>query len=194
VSNRFSVEQTACLTETVDIAGRQSSLRMENAMKLVKMNDNKIGLLVSLPNGQHVIDIAKSVGVFVPHDPVSSGLLNGIFKDGGDWSLLVKHWAYLRSPLNKLAWVAKVIPDHPNLALRPITPEFQTRGPGDPIIEIDITDIESFEERDPTGRLAMERQFMPTPDSSSLQDAGTVTQGAQVIEFGPLGKGDPIRW
>jgi hypothetical protein len=53
VSNRFSVEQTACLTETVDIAGRHSSLRMVNAMKLVKMDDNKIGLWVSLPNGPH---------------------------------------------------------------------------------------------------------------------------------------------
>ena len=44
-------------------------------MKLAKITDEVIGLVVALPNGPHIVDIAKSVGVFAPHDPLSNGLL-----------------------------------------------------------------------------------------------------------------------
>jgi hypothetical protein len=56
-------------------------------MKLVRMNEGKIGLFVVLSEGPHVIDIANSLGVFLPHDLLSNGILNGAFKDGCNWSL-----------------------------------------------------------------------------------------------------------
>jgi hypothetical protein len=88
-------------------------------MKLIRLRDGKLGLVVLLPAGPHLVDIASSLGVFAPHDALSIGLLNGALKDGCNWSLLVKHWALLRSPLKKLAWIALTSPDHPHLVLQP---------------------------------------------------------------------------
>jgi hypothetical protein len=87
-------------------------------MKLVRMADGKIGLFVLLPKGAYAIDIASSLGVF-SHDPLSNGLLNGVLKDGHHWSLLVNHWAHLRSPLKRLQNIALRSPDHPSLVLQP---------------------------------------------------------------------------
>jgi hypothetical protein len=153
-------------------------------MKLVRLADGKIGLFVLLPKGAHAIDIASSLGVF-SHDPLSNGLLNGVLKDGHHWSLLVNHWAHLRSPLKKLQNVALKSPDHPCLVLQSLVD-----GPGmataaDPIIAIEITDIETFEEQDPTGRRAMERQFIPPPESNSPRGS-TATETAQVIDFSSI--------
>lgn len=152
-------------------------------MKLVRMNDAKIGLLVLLAEGPHVIDIANSLGVFAPHDPLSNGLLNGAFKDGGDWSLIVKHWAHLRPPLKRLAGIATAVPDHPNLVLRPFAEQLQVGDAADPIVAIDITGTECLEEHDPTGRRAMERQFMALPDVATRPDTPSSREGAQVIDF-----------
>jgi len=149
-------------------------------MKLVKMADEKIGLFVLLPKGGYAIDIAGSLGVF-SNDPLSNGLLNGALKDGPDWSLLVKHWAHLRSPLKKLQNTALRSPDHPGLVLQTLADGSRTASAANPIIAIEITDIEIFEERDPTGRRAMERQFMPPPEIGSPCGSGTET--AQVIDF-----------
>jgi hypothetical protein len=159
-------------------------------MKLVKMADGKIGLFVLLPKGGYAIDIAGSLGV-VSHDPLSIGLLKGVLKDGHHWSLLVNHWAHLRSPLKKLQNVALKSPDHPCLVLQSLVD-----GPGmataaDPIIAIEITDIETFEEQDPTGRRAMERQFIPPPESNSPRGS-TATETAQVIDFSSI-RGDSCR-
>jgi len=163
-------------------------------MKLVKITDEKIGLFVLLSKGPYAIDIANSLGVFAPHDPLPNGLLNGVLKDGCNWSLLVKHWAHLRSPLEKLARIAMTNPDHPHLVLEPLTHELKAGNAANPIVAIDITDIESFEEHDPTGRRAMERQFMPPPDNGLLRNATpTVTETAQVINFSAPGKGDAPR-
>ena len=65
-------------------------MEKQDVMKLAKITDDKIGLIVTLPNGPHIVDIAKSVSVFTPHDPLSNGILNGVFKDGGDWLSIVK--------------------------------------------------------------------------------------------------------
>ena len=67
-------------------------------MKLVKMNHNQVGPLVTLPEGTFAVDVVRSLGVFA-YDPLTNGILNGTFKQGGDWSLIVKHWAHLRGPL-----------------------------------------------------------------------------------------------
>ena len=71
-----------------------------------------------------------------------------------------------------------------------------TSGPpaasvADPIIAIEITDIETFEEQDPTGRRAMERQFMPPPESNSPRGS-MATETAQVIDFSSI-RGDSSR-
>jgi hypothetical protein len=154
------------------------------------MADQKIGLFVLLPEGAYAIDIAGSLGVFF-HDPLSNGLLNGVLKDGPDWSLLVKHWAHLRSPLKQLQNTTRRSPDHPGLVLQSLPDSSRTASAADPIIAIEITDIETFEEQDPTGRRAMERQFMPPPESVAPRGS-TAAETAQVIDFSS-GRGDSLR-
>ena len=156
-------------------------------MKLVKMTDGKGGLFVSLPKGPYAIDIVNSLGVFVPHDPLSNGLLNGVLKDGCNWYLLVNHWAHLRWPLKKLARIATANPDHPSLVLQPMTDDFRLSNAADPIVAIEITDIETFEECDPTGRHAMARQFTSPSDSAAPQNT-TAAGSAQVIDLFPSKK------
>jgi hypothetical protein len=162
-------------------------------MKLIRLNNGQVGLLVLLPKGAYAIDILRSLGAFVPHDPLANGLLNGVLKGGCNWSLILNHWAHLRWPLKKLARTAMVNPDHPNLILQPITDDLQTRDASNPIVAIDITDIESFEERDPTGRRAMERQFMPPPEAGLQQDTTESTETAEVIDFSTAKKAGPSR-
>jgi hypothetical protein len=158
-------------------------------MKFVKMADEKIGIFVQLPNGAYAIDIASNLGFFF-HEPLSYSLLNGALKDGHDWSVLVKHWAYLRAPLKKLQKIALASPDH-SLVLRSLTGAPRTASAANPIIAIEITDTETFEEQDPTGRRAMERQFMPPPESQPQRDS-MATKTAQVIDFSSS-RGDSSR-
>lgn len=150
-------------------------------MKLVRMDGDRIGLFVLLPKGPYAIDIANSLGVF-PCDPLSNGLLNGALKDGRDWSVVVKHWGHLRRPLKKLQSIALANPDTPHLVLQPLVDATETASVDNPIIAIDVTDIESVEELDPTGRRAMERQFALSPKhEASRQPAEAET--ARVIDF-----------
>ena len=151
-------------------------------MKLVRMSEEKVGLLVLLPGGLHLIDIAGSLGVFVPHDPLSNGLLNGALKDGCDWSLIVKHWAHLRSPLQRLASFAAANPGHSCLVMQPFTEQFRIEDAIDRIVAIDITDTERLEEQDPTGRSAMARQFSELPEIKIRRDAPSAG-AARVIDF-----------
>ena len=149
-------------------------------MKLVRMSEEKVGLLVLLPGGLHLIDIAGSLGIFVPHDPLSNGLLNGALKDGCDWSLIVKHWAHLRSPLQRLANFAAANPGHSCLVMQPFTEQFRIEDAIDRIIAIDITDAERLEEQDPTGRSAMARQFSELPE---IRRDAPPAEAARVIDF-----------
>jgi hypothetical protein len=149
-------------------------------MKFVKLIDGKIGIFVQLPNGEYAIDIASNLGFFF-HEPLSYSILNGALKEGLDWSILVKHWAYLRAPMEKLQKIALAGPDH-SLVLQCLTEAPRTASAINPIIAIEITDAETFEEQDPTRRRTMERQSMPPPASEPPRD-WTATKTAQVIDF-----------
>jgi hypothetical protein len=150
-------------------------------MKLVRMAGGRIGLFVLLPKGPYAIDIANSLGVF-PHDPLSNGLLNGALKDGHDWSVIVKHWVHLRWPLKKLLCIALANPDTPRLVLQPLVDATGTASAANPIIAIEVTDIESVEEHDPTGWRAMHRQFaLPPKNEAARQSAADDT--VRVIDF-----------
>jgi hypothetical protein len=135
-------------------------------MKLVEMDGDRIGLFAMLPKGPHAIDIIKSLDVF-RHDPVSNGLLNGALKDGPDWSIFVKHWTHLRWPLKRLESIALASPDHPSLVLQSLTGRVPTANIANPITAIEITDIERFEEHDPTGRRVIERQLAPSSEANA---------------------------
>ena len=150
-------------------------------MKLVKMNQNQIGPHVLLPEGAFAIDVVRSLGVFA-YDPLLNGLLNGVFKQGGDWSLIVKHWAHLRSPLEKLVRFAQSYPEHPSLLLQPLNQDTETADALDPIIAIEINDIEVLEALDPTGRHVMARQFIQPAEIQPPSNDATAETG-QVIDF-----------
>jgi hypothetical protein len=147
-------------------------------MKLAKMNHNQVGPLVLLPEGAFAIDVVLSLGV-LPHDPLANGLLNGAFKEGGDWSLIVKHWAHLRGPLKKLVRIAQSYPEHPSLLLQPLNQDAKMADAFDPIIAIEIRDVE---ELDPTGRRAMKLQFIQSADIQTPSNDATAEAG-QVIDF-----------
>jgi hypothetical protein len=161
-----------------------NNLTKVDVMKLVRMDGDRIGLFVLLPKGPYAIDIAKSLSVF-PQDPLSNGLLNGALKDGHDWSVLVKHWAHLRWPLKRLQSIALANPDNSCLVLHPLVDATGKASAANPIIAIEITDIESIDEHDPTGRRAMEGQFaLASKDEPSRELANAET--ARVIDFPSL--------
>ena len=152
-------------------------------MKLVRLDAESIGLLVQLPTGPHAIDIAKSLGVFAAHDPVSGGIVNGVLKEKSAWTALVDNWRYLHKPLELLERTALNHPDDPRLAIQPFTQERQTTARLRGIVAIDITDATNLESHDPTGRLVMARQFGEAADDQVRSDASPVGKNIQVIDF-----------
>jgi hypothetical protein len=147
----------------------------ENIVKLVRFDGGKTGLMVQLASGLHIIDVIGSLGVFSPGDPVSQGILNGILKDRGSWAPLIEHWEQARTGLRRLASMALANPNRPRLvmfradevSLAPL------KNPGG-IAALEI--VESCEAaRDPTGREAMERQFVVLPPAD--------TQVTSIIPF-----------
>ena len=59
-------------------------------MKIIRFGERRMGLIVELQSGPHIVDVAASLSIFLPHDPLSNGLLNGMLKEGGDWASLIK--------------------------------------------------------------------------------------------------------
>jgi hypothetical protein len=162
-------------------------------MKLAMTTDGKIGLVVALPNGPHIVDIAESVGAFAPHDPLSNGLLHGAFKDGGDWPSIVRHWTHLQWPLKRLALIAETCPDHSGLVLQSLADRDLKSESANPIVAIDITDMQPLEQRDPTGRRAMELQFVTPPQDKIEADLAATVETAQVIGFVRPNRDEPSK-
>jgi hypothetical protein len=152
-------------------------------MKLVTIDEEKIGLLVQLPTGPYVVDIVKSLGVFAAHDPVSGALINGVLKERCAWAALVNNWSYLAKPLKLLAHTALADPDNLRLAVYPFAYERQTNDPRRGIVAIEITDAADLELRDPTGRRVMARQFGESVDEELQQDGSPMGKNIQVIDF-----------
>jgi len=157
-------------------------------MKLVRIDGEKIALLVQLPTGPHAIDMIKSLGVFTAHDPVSSGLINGVLKESCAWVALVNNWRYLRKPLEFLARTALTNPDDPRLVIYPFARPRQIKDPPSGIVAIDITDAADFDIHDPTGRLAMTRQIEEAPDSQFERGASSSGDNVQVVDFSRHGE------
>jgi hypothetical protein len=152
-------------------------------MKLVRIEEGRIGLRVQLPTGPHVIDIAKSLRVFAAHDPVSGALINGVLKERCAWVALVNNWNYLRKPLKLLERTASINADDSRLTIYPFACGRQIKDPPRGIVAIDITDAEELEIHDPTGRLVMARQFGDTVDDQIPQDPSLMGENVQVIDF-----------
>lgn len=147
-------------------------------MKLVRMNDAKVGLVVSRADGLYIVDIARSVGVFAPHDPLSNGLLNGVFRDGCEWSMLIRHWKDLERPLMKLAGIARISPNHPRLAIQPFSETDLAVGSTDQIRSIEVI---VAADHDPTGRSAMHRQLAWASEDEILYGIPAEPRPAQIV-------------
>src|SRR5262249_14748412 len=152
-------------------------------MKLVTIDEEKIGLLVQLPTGPHVVDIVKSLGVFAAHDPVSGALINGVLKERCAWVALVNNWNYLRIPFERLERTALTNSNDPCLAIQPFTYGRQVKDPPRGIVAIDVTDAADLEAHDPTGRLVMARQFGEPVDDQARQDVSSMADNVQAIDF-----------
>jgi hypothetical protein len=84
-------------------------------MKLIRFGGGKTGLMVQITSGPHVIDVIGSLGALSPGDPISQGILNGILKNKGSRAPLIEHWNQGRIGLRRLASLALVNPDRPDL-------------------------------------------------------------------------------
>jgi hypothetical protein len=113
-----------------------------------------------------LIDVVASVGLLQPEDPISSGLLNGILKDGGSWAPL--NWDGARTGLRRLIQLASIAPDHPRLIMHPFD-EIHVASPtsnSKSIATLEITEVNEIA-FDPTGREAMAQQFAEAPGAGS---------------------------
>lgn len=121
-------------------------------MKFVRFANGKSGLIVELPTGPHVIDIVASLHVLAPGDPISLGILNGLFKETGSWAPLLQHWQMARIGLTRLARAAAI--DGSGVVLRSIddTRSASRTTPADGIISIEITETELVPVRLPAER------------------------------------------
>jgi hypothetical protein len=151
-------------------------------MKLVGIDGGAIGLLVELPAGPYVVDLAKSLGVFAGHDLVSSGLINGVLKERSAWGALVANWQYLRLPLARLAGIAVANPDHPCLVLHRLA-DCRQSGDAKGIVALEITYASNLESPDPTGRLATARQCVDPVVEPVEQQAPSLGDNVQVVDF-----------
>ena len=135
-------------------------------MKLIRLDNNKTGLVVELPSGPQVIDVVASIGALAPEDPISHGVLNGLLKDNGDWAPLIQHWKMARAGLRRLTILAQM--GSPQIVLRRCDEDrgASSRHP-DAIASLDIGERDAVAP-DPTGREVMERQFI----SHSLDPTG----------------------
>lgn len=149
-------------------------------MKLIRMRGGEIGLLVELPAGPHIVDLAKSLGVFAGHDLVPGGLINGALKEKSAWGALIANWQYLRLPLARLAGIAVANPDHPCLVLHPLADIRQSR---DGIVALDITYASEPAGPDPTGRLVMARQLAEPGVERAERDKSSLGDSVQVVDF-----------
>jgi hypothetical protein len=148
-------------------------------MKLVKI-DGRIGLLVELPAGCHVVDIKRSLGVVAARDPVAGALIDSTLKEAFVWTALVNNWRHLRMPLTQLGRTAFRDPDDPQLDLHPFAQAQQVEQSG--IIALEITDVADLDIHDPTGRLIMARQFSAAPAEAD-QNAQRSDTNVHVIDF-----------
>jgi hypothetical protein len=151
-------------------------------MKLVVIDGGAIGLLVELPAGPHVIDLANSLGALAGHDLVSGGLINGALKEKSVWSALVANWQYLRLPLARLAGIAVANPDHPCLVLHRLA-DCRQSGDAQGIVALDITYASNLESPDPTGQLATARQFAEPIVEPAEQHVSSLGDNVQVVDF-----------
>jgi hypothetical protein len=128
-------------------------------MKLIRFDDWQTGLLVQLREGPYLVDVIASLGLFAPVDPIASGVLNSILKDGKGWAPLIEHWDYVRVALRRLAVTASTRPDHPSLTMRPfdgvrvVSPAMKRQS----IATLEIAELADVA-FDPTGRATIERQ------------------------------------
>lgn len=142
-------------------------------MKFVRFDDGRSGLVVELPTGPHVIDIAASLRVLAPGDPISLGILNGLFKDNGGWAPLMQHWQMARVGLIRLTRAAAN--EGSGVILHPLDDArlAARTTDADGIISIEITESEPVS-HDPTGQDMIARQF-------SGQDCKTHQIDTQII-------------
>lgn len=129
-------------------------------MKLVRFDDGKIGLIVRLPIGVHVIDVIASLSALAPGDPISRGILNGILKDKS-WGPLIEHWPMVRVGLERLTNTAAIKGSGVVLHRLDDVRMSARTADTDGIASLEITEWKAVA-HDPTGRDVMAQQFSVT--------------------------------
>ena len=144
-------------------------------MKLIRFDDWRTGLLVQLPEGPYLVDVIGSLGMLAPEDPIASGVLNSLLKDGKGWAPLIEHWDYVRVALRRLAVTASTSPNHRSLTMRPFdrirvaSPSMKRQS----IVTLELAELADVA-FDPTGRATIERQSASPAAEDRFHAAGTI--------------------
>jgi hypothetical protein len=147
-------------------------------MKLIRFDGGRTGLVVELSSGPHVIDVVASVGALAPDDPISHGILNGLFKDNGNWAPLIQHWKMARSGLRRLMNLAQTAGSS-RIVLR-LYDEARDASSPDGIGSLDIGERDEVGS-DPTGRAIMERQLARSSQNPTGREIMMARIGDRII-------------
>lgn len=119
-----------------------------------------MGLVIDLPSGQHVIDIAVSLNALSSIDPVAVGALKRILDGGANWSTLIEQWNCAESGLRQLELLGRANPQGRGVV---VLSSDQARIATPSVAPGEIATIEIVEwpktAQNPTGWDAMSRQF-----------------------------------
>jgi hypothetical protein len=152
-------------------------------MKLVTIDREKIGLLVQLPTGSHVVDIVKSLGVFATHNPMSGAFVSSALKQRCAWVALVSGWSYLRQSFEFLARTALNNPDDPRVVIYPTACRQLIEHPPRGIVAIDITDAADLDLHDPFARLVMARRPSESVEGWVQQEPSLMGENVLAVDF-----------
>jgi hypothetical protein len=129
-------------------------------MKLVKFDGEKTGLVIDLPSGQQIIDIAVSLNALSSVDPVSLEALRRIFDGGANWSTLIEQWGCAGSGLRQLEFLGQASLPERGVVLLPYD-QARIAAPSTAPGEIATLEIVEWPKtaQNPTGWDAMPHQF-----------------------------------
>jgi hypothetical protein len=145
-----------------------------DAMKLVRFDNGKTGLLVQLPTGLRVIDVAGSLGALSPEDP-TTGVLNSVL-NRDSWGPLIEHWRQASVGLRRLVLLAAFGPGNCRLVIRRLD-EIHfgfTAVKSTEVAALEIADLHDVA-RDPSAREAMPRQVALPPRGDECVDGRVVS-------------------
>ncbi|PSJ62741.1 hypothetical protein C7I85_03840 [Mesorhizobium soli] len=158
---------------------------MGPAMKLIRFDKGKTGLVIDRADGRYVIDVVGSLGALAADDLIAREVLSGVLKDNGSWATVIEQWPHVRRGLQKLVPLA-LAREASGLVMRRLDEVHLGDPSGNPdgIASIDIAE-QSEVALHPTGRELMARQAAHPDIAAERSDRGVFGFDACLAEEPP---------